>query len=283
MSRATDTFSDNTALYEVMREIAALVPGSEEGFLNFGMWDRPEEVSPPRRFGEYLLERAGIEQGHRVLDVGCGLGALDRICAETYRPAVVVGLDIEPAHTERAAEEAARRGLSGDLRYVTGDATRFPEELGGPYDRILTLEAVEGFPSRRRFLAEAHRTLAAGGRLVMAEAFIRWHPRDEVEQECIDTQAAFWGLAAPLYRPEDCDADLREAGFLDVSFESVRQHVYKPLVAHLRRNMAQVRALLAARLDETLQLAVLDLIDKTERMAELDWYEFAIVDARKAG
>ncbi len=50
------------------------------------------------KFKRCLVEQAGIESGHRVLDLGCGTGTLALLIKQTQQQAEVVGLDGDPFH-----------------------------------------------------------------------------------------------------------------------------------------------------------------------------------------
>ena len=66
---------------------------------------------------KYLFERAGLGQARRILEVGCGTGA---VLADLFTPAAVHGLDLEP---ERLLE--ARLHAPGAI-LVCGDALALP-------------------------------------------------------------------------------------------------------------------------------------------------------------
>jgi SAM-dependent methyltransferase len=65
----------------------------------------------------YLFEHAGLKQATRVLEVGCGTGA---ILADLVTPATVCGLDLDPA---RVSEARTRVPLA---KLMCGDALALP-------------------------------------------------------------------------------------------------------------------------------------------------------------
>jgi ubiquinone/menaquinone biosynthesis C-methylase UbiE len=71
-----------------------------EGFLSPG---GPREVQ--------VLVGTRDLRGSRILDVGCGLGGIDLLLAETYGAREVVGIDINPDVIVHARELAEKRGL----------------------------------------------------------------------------------------------------------------------------------------------------------------------------
>src|SRR2546421_628316 len=78
------------------------------------------------KYGEEVLELLDPRDGERILDLGCGTGHLTNQIAA--RGATVIGLDRSPAMIERA------RALYPDLRFETGDATRF--QFDEPFDAV---------------------------------------------------------------------------------------------------------------------------------------------------
>lgn len=76
--------------------------------------------SPTRRW--HLADAAGIGRGDRVLDVGCGTGAVTReVARRVGAEGRVIGLDLNPrmlAVAQRVAPEIEwRQGDAGDLPF----------------------------------------------------------------------------------------------------------------------------------------------------------------------
>src|SRR5215831_21059809 len=58
-----------------------------------------------------LVDQAGIEPGHHVLDIGCGTGNLTLLIKRLHPRAEVVGLDPDPKALARARRKAEARGF----------------------------------------------------------------------------------------------------------------------------------------------------------------------------
>lgn len=101
---------------------------------------------------ERLLDRAGVTDGTRLLEVGCGAGDALEIASE--RGAETVGLDLRPA-----AERAVR-----------GDATTLPVRENS-VDVVLA-ECVLCLTDLSRALAESERVLTDGGRLAVSDVVV---------------------------------------------------------------------------------------------------------------
>jgi SAM-dependent methyltransferase len=119
-----------------------------------------EERFVPALFGQWaplLVEEAGVDRGHRVLDVACGTGIVARVAADRVGPTgSVVGLDLNEAMLIVA------RRVRPDLEWRQGDAAELPFE-DASFDRVLCQMALMFFPDRVRAIAEMARVVKADG------------------------------------------------------------------------------------------------------------------------
>src|SRR5262245_3703587 len=111
-----------------------------------------------RGLGEQLIAFAGLENGDRVLDVGCGTGSRAVGLADRVEPTSITGIDIAPPYVAYAA------GRSGDKRlsFQIGDAVSltFP---AGSFDRSYSLLALNFMSEPIRALAGMRRVTRSGG------------------------------------------------------------------------------------------------------------------------
>jgi ubiquinone/menaquinone biosynthesis C-methylase UbiE len=112
--------------------------------------------------GKRLVERLGLDEGARVLDVGCGTGRLARWIAERLGSrGSVVGLD----PLEHRISVARSHG--GAARFEVGRA----EDLGAfedrSFDAVCLSSVLHWVSDKARALAEARRVLRPGGRLAV--------------------------------------------------------------------------------------------------------------------
>ena len=109
-----------------------------------------------------VLDAAGVEPGHRVLDVACGTGVLARTALSRVGPAgTVVGLD--PGRGMLAVAE--RIAPSVDWQLGTAEALPFPDDS---FDRVVSQFGLMFFVDRAGALHEMLRVLKPGGRLAVA-------------------------------------------------------------------------------------------------------------------
>jgi ubiquinone/menaquinone biosynthesis C-methylase UbiE len=108
-----------------------------------------------------VLQALATPPAHRVLDIGCGTGQLAARIKRERPVTYVVGCDFSAGMLQRAA---ARRH---DVRWIQGDAGHLPfrDKL---FDAITCTEAFHWFPDQNAALAECHRVLKPGGRLLLA-------------------------------------------------------------------------------------------------------------------
>ncbi|KQP35293.1 cyclopropane-fatty-acyl-phospholipid synthase family protein [Pseudorhodoferax sp. Leaf274] len=126
-------------------------------------------------------ERAGLQDGQRVLELGCGWGSLSLWMAERYPNSWITALS--NSHSQRAYIEAQAlaRGLS-NLRVLTRDINAF--DTDERFDRVVSVEMFEHLRNWPRAFAQVARWLVPGGRFFMhvfahREAPYAFEPRDE--------------------------------------------------------------------------------------------------------
>jgi len=121
------------------------------------------------------LGRPGLA-GIKVLDLGCGYGALSVLLAT--EGAFVLGIDADPERLEVGNRIAAAHGLSVDLR--PGRIER-PGVTHASFDVVMANNSfcyVVDPEARARALEEAFRALRPGGTILLRDPN-RLHPRDQ--------------------------------------------------------------------------------------------------------
>jgi ubiquinone/menaquinone biosynthesis C-methylase UbiE len=131
--------------------------------------------SPVHRPGTLaLLDElaAAMDAGpRRLLDVGCGTGAMAIAATARWPLATVDGVDASAGMLEIAAREAAAAepSVRARLRFTQAVADRLPFD-DGTFDVALSSFVLQLVPSRFRALREMRRVLAPGGRL----GYVTW-------------------------------------------------------------------------------------------------------------
>jgi MPBQ/MSBQ methyltransferase len=112
-----------------------------------------------------LAALAQLDEGMRVLDVGCGLGGPSRYLASAIG-CRVTGLDLTAEYCEVAAQLAELTGLSDLVDYRQGDALQLPFP-DASFDVVWTQHASMNIADKPRLLGETYRVLRPGGRLAV--------------------------------------------------------------------------------------------------------------------
>ena len=107
-------------------------------------------------------ERAALEDGMRVLDLGCGWGSLSLWIAERFRHCDVLAVSNSTTQTEWIRRRCDERGLHR-VRVVTGDINDF--DPGARFDRVVSVEMFEHMRNWELLLRRIASWLTPRGRL----------------------------------------------------------------------------------------------------------------------
>jgi SAM-dependent methyltransferase len=110
-----------------------------------------------------LQER--LEQGARVADVGCGLGASTRILAAAYPASTFAGTDYHRESIELARSRAAADGLDERVTFEVAGA----DGLDGQYDAVMMFDCLHDMPDPVAALRAAHQAVPADGWVLLVE------------------------------------------------------------------------------------------------------------------
>ena len=115
-----------------------------------------------------LVAAAGLRAGQRVLDLGCGTGTLALRVKRACLGVEVSGIDADPRMLAAAVAKAKRAG--GDVAFSRGFAESLPY-ADGAFDRVVSSLFFHHLspPQKASALGEAHRVLAPGGELHVAD------------------------------------------------------------------------------------------------------------------
>ncbi|HEX3847586.1 MAG TPA: methyltransferase domain-containing protein [Steroidobacteraceae bacterium] len=114
-----------------------------------------------------LLEGSTIA-GCKVLDVGCGLGAVDEILVRDYGAGSVVGIDIDPALLEGMSARIARAGLADRIRGVRVEPGPLPFAESS-FDVVFSKDSLVQIPDKAAIFAEVLRVLKPKGAFIASD------------------------------------------------------------------------------------------------------------------
>jgi ubiquinone/menaquinone biosynthesis C-methylase UbiE len=168
---------------------------------------------------EATLRRATLlaPNPRRVLDVGCGTGALLRKVAKRFPRADLSGVDPAPGMVE-----AARKAWRGDgpARFVRAAAEALPFE-DGEFDLVMSTVSFHHWQDQQAGLNEIGRVLAPEGSVVLADMFAVWWLR---------AWFAAIGRRDRVHTPTEIERMLRSAGLAPGGFELIFTVLGLPLV-----------------------------------------------------
>jgi cyclopropane-fatty-acyl-phospholipid synthase len=148
---AIETAAANAQHYEVPARFFVLVLGKRLKYSS-ALWlegtrtlDEAEEAMLA-----LTTERAGLADGQRVLELGCGWGSLSLYMAERFPHSHVVSVSNSSSQKQFVDAQAAARGLQ-NLQVITADMNVF--EPPGKFDRVVSVEMFEHMRNYELLLA----------------------------------------------------------------------------------------------------------------------------------
>jgi SAM-dependent methyltransferase len=137
-------------------------------------FDLVAELAPYQDMLDEVVAALDLRPGMRVLDTGCGTGALEARLAERHPEVEVVAVDASPAMLARAR----RRTWPVSPHFVDGDIDDFLASEKGRFDRVVSVNVIWALAEPRRTIEHMADCLVQGGRMVHTTP--RWRFRFDV-------------------------------------------------------------------------------------------------------
>ena len=173
-------------------------------------------VGYPRGLRSFFEQSPLLRSNLRVLDAGCGTGAVaialyDALIRRGFVPGTIDAFDLTPAMLQHFQEKAKQRGIGG-LATTQANVLQLDElPVGwGNYDLIVSASMLEYVPRDRlaEALAGLRNRLADQGRLVLFITKRNWLTRPLVG----------WWWRSNLYNRQELSIAFREAGLRGAEF-----------------------------------------------------------------
>jgi ubiquinone/menaquinone biosynthesis C-methylase UbiE len=118
-----------------------------------------------------ILKDLDYQAGEKLLEIGCGAGAVLGILGQTFPGLKLAGIDLEQKQIDYAQNYLDHLDLSNaDLR--VGDATTLPWQ-DNYFDHLYAIWFLEHLPNPLQVLQEAKRVLKPGGTITVTETDYR--------------------------------------------------------------------------------------------------------------
>ena len=143
--------------------------------IHWGYWPEPagavhtpdDFAAAAERLTDEVCAVAGVHDGQRILDVGCGFGGTIASLNEHLSGVDLTGMNIDDRQLARARELVVSRP-GNCVRFQPGDACALPFSAAC-FDVVLAVESIFHFRNRRAFFHEARRVLRPGGCLALSD------------------------------------------------------------------------------------------------------------------
>jgi cyclopropane-fatty-acyl-phospholipid synthase len=166
---------------------------------------------------DLVARKLGLEEGMRVLDVGCGWGSFAIHAARNYGVSVT-GVTLSPPQAELARRKAAEAGVDGQVEILVADYRQLPR---ASFDAIASIGMAEhvGESQIDLYARSLFTLLRPGGRL-LNHAIAALDPDHDPHEDIFSTRYVFPdGEPLPLSRVE---LALERAGFETEHVEGFR-------------------------------------------------------------
>jgi SAM-dependent methyltransferase len=165
------------------------------------------------------LRHLALVSTERVLDAGCGSGAITRAIAKSIPDGKAIGVDREPKYIDFAGRKADSEGIE-NIGFEIGDVLDLPFE-DSSFDVVWSKHLLQWVPDRDRAINEFKRVLKPCGRVICCnfDGFCANHYPVDIElQKDIDIwfEAATKELGFDRYIGRKIPSMLIEAGFVDL-------------------------------------------------------------------
>ncbi len=173
-----------------------------EGYLSPG---GPEEVSR-------VIEGLDLT-GKRVLDIGCGTGAITLSLRRDHGAAQVIGIDVEDQVCTLAQERIAAAGESHavEIRKVTPGPFPFEDQS---FDLVFSKDSIIHIADKEALAAEVFRVLRPGGYFAASDWLIS---HDDAPSPEMAHYISLEGLDFNMASPARYHRALEQAGFEEVA------------------------------------------------------------------
>jgi SAM-dependent methyltransferase len=183
----------------------------------YGTPEQERLVAQAEHWRERLIrDGTSIPPGTRLLEVGCGAGAVLAVLGQEFPDVRLVGVDREPKQLAFAARHLERSGVEATLIEADALALPFDDES---FDHVWMMWFLEHVLDPVEALREARRVLVAGGAITAIEvdySTVRANPSKPAFESLVRAMVSAMGAAGWSDAGTRLPGWLRDAGFANV-------------------------------------------------------------------
>lgn len=192
--------------------------------LHYGFYDSKHTTHGETvvNMNRVLAKIAKIKPEDKILDAGCGIGG-SAIWLAKHFGARVTGINISRMQLKIAKNLAKENKVDNLVQFDIRDFnnTKFPKNS---FDVVWGLESICHAENKKKFLREAIRVLKAGGRIIIADGFLKNKELAENEGKIYNRWRDGWAVPN-LSTVGEFHKYLKELKFQKIKFKDITKNV----------------------------------------------------------